>query len=650
MALRTKTIEYSFALATASVASATARDFTQLAALAIPESTSRTFRSVILECSGVDNGAAASSITAVLMGIALGAVARNDATVTVTMNNSGENQGFLFYRDVTSYFVTNYTGTTMTADCRLTMTGPVTQNCTAKLIITYEFDDSGQTTRIKTVKIPMDGNTGDLTTIYANLGGVASQIPNLSTFLPEASVVFRDIFFQCDIHTGTTAAAAAQLDISYDGAATTTADLSWAHSLNSDTSYRRIDKLQGILSTSATGTIQARATGTATGEPCPCLNGYLAVTYEYDHDASSTILNSLQIPLGKERGNVGGTVTGDKSRYKTEITIQEPTTITLVQSGVLMRFNCSGSNTMDIRCGAQGARTFTHAASAHCGDMSSMIRIDSGGASGAGITLARGFNTLTLDMFESSSTAGNLASNASALLFLNYTSGKDTNGADVHNHTTVWLNRPHATTAPTPRLQSATAITPVIPEASYYLTNVGYLIHLQTGGTTNPGATAFLGEVQGAEAEGAGWEPFFSGNFVSDSEIGYNHVWADATASFLRYPTDPYTGTRLAIETARDYRFDATVGSAGDGCFWQAHMLVTYHAITWAIAGTVTGSGGGTVTLTANRTDTGEKVAGTTRVGEGAYSLTWYDNTVNVVVSGTEDAAHAGASAAGVAA
>ena len=229
MAVRNKTIEYAFALSTASVASATARDFTQLAALAIPETTSRTFRSVTLEVSAVDNGTAAASLTAVLIGIALGAVARDDATVTQTITNSGENQSFLFSRDVTSYFVTNYTGTTMTADCRLTVSGVITSNATAKLIITYEYDD-GDTTQIKTVKIPMDGNTGNLTTSFANLGGVASQIPALDTFLPEASITYRDIFFQMDTHSGTTAAAAQVLNMRYDGS-TTVADLTNARTL-----------------------------------------------------------------------------------------------------------------------------------------------------------------------------------------------------------------------------------------------------------------------------------------------------------------------------------------------------------------------------------------------------------------------------------
>ena len=153
MAIRTKTVEYAFLQATASVASGTARNFTQLAALAIPETTSRTFKSVILQCSAWDNGTTAASVSAVLMGVALGAVAIDTATVTFTLTNSGEQQGWVWDRDVTSYFVTNYTGTSMTADARLTVTGPITSNATAKLIITYEYDDAA-TTQLKTGPYP----------------------------------------------------------------------------------------------------------------------------------------------------------------------------------------------------------------------------------------------------------------------------------------------------------------------------------------------------------------------------------------------------------------------------------------------------------------------------------------------------------------
>ena len=650
MAQRTKTIEYAFELSTASVASATARDFKQIAALAIPESTSRTFRSVILEVSFVDNGAAAVALTAILMGVALGAVARSDQTITLTLNNSGENQAHLFTADFTSYFVTNYTGTTMTSDCRITATGPVTQNATAKLIITYEFDDASATTRIKTVKIPMDGNIGDLTASFVNLGGVASQIPNLSTFLPEASIVYRDIFFQMDVHTATTVAEVGQLDMSYDGGTTTVSDLTWGHSLNSDTSYRRIDK-QLALSTTAAASIQAKKTSATGGAVYSCLNVVLVVTYEYNHSTSSTIMNSIQVAVGQERGWPGATVTGDKSRFITSILIAEPTTITLVQSAVLVNCSSSAAITHDIRSGSQATRSFVHATSARCGgELSQMRRVDAGESGGvAGITLARGFVNYTLDIFSTGSGIGAIGARMSSLLFLNYTSGKATNGADTHNHTTMWMVRPWATTASGRRIQSAVAITPNIPEADYWLTNVSpEVIAIYSGTSTLPAGWAVSVEVQSGEAEAAGWNALGSGNFESDTEAGWGHIYLDATRNYLQYPLDWDTNERMNIETARDWAFDSTNGTASEGVQWMASMRVTYHTITRVISGTASGFGAGTVTIIGQRQDTGCKVSSTSRSGNGAYSMTWYDDTVNVRAV-ADDGTNVGASAWGLA-
>jgi hypothetical protein len=638
MALRLKTIEYAFELSTASVASATARDFTQIAALAIPETSSRTFRSVTLEVSLIDNGTTAVSVTAVLMGVALGAVAINTATVTQTIANSGENQAWVFSRDMTSYFVTNYTGTSMTADARVTVTGPITSNASAKLIITYQYDDSSATTRIKTVKIPMDGNTANLTTSFTNMGGVANQIPALDTFLPEASKTYRDIFFQIEGHTGTgTTTGAAILNMRYDGA-TTVADLSHAHTLASDVAFRRIDKLLGAITTNATHSVEANTTSTA-GGPYPCLCGYLVVTYEYDHANSTTIMNSIQVATMDEAGWCGGTVTGDKSRFTRDFSIQEPETITLVQSGVMCIVNDAGVVTLDLRLGSQAARTFTHPATLHCGAMPAMRRLDSGAVGGAGITLTHGFNTLVVDWFTSSATAGNLGSNMSGLVFLNYTSGKHSEGDGAHVHTTHWCIRAHATGNLVQRLQVSGLTTPVIPETNYWISGVSFQIILITSGTSTANlAIAMQVEVQSSEAEGAGWRPMYNALYASDTEMGMSLLFCRARTEFMRWPAEPDT-SRMNVQTARSYRYDVNVTAS---CFWQSAMLLTYHSITYTIAGTVTGSSDGTVNLKAHlaaeagATAKGTEIASTSRAGNGAYSMTWYDNTIDVFTEAWE--------------
>lgn len=123
--------------------------------------------------------------------------------------------------------------------------------------------------------------------------------------------------------------------------------------------------------------------------------------------------------------------------------------------------------------------------------------------------------------------------------------------------------------------------------------------------------------------------------------MGTSISWARARPNFKRYPNDPDTD-RLGIETSRNYRFDIPISAAA---VFQAKKFVTYHTITYTIAGNVSGSAGGTITLDAWRTDTGEKIDTTTRVGDGAYSFTWYDNTIPVFVTAYESSAYRAMSA-----
>jgi len=650
MAQRVKTIEYAFDLSTASAASATARNFTQIAALAIPETTSRTFRSVVLEVSAVDNGTTATSVTAVLMGVALGGVAISTATVTHTISNSGENQAWIFKRDVTAYFNANYTGASMTADARLTITGPITSNATAKLIITYEYDDAAATTRVKTVKIPIDGNIGNLTTGFTTVGTTADQWPNLDSFLPEASKVYRDIFFEMNVHTGTTAAAAQVLTMRYDGS-TSVSDLSHAHTLNSDIFVRRIDKLQGLVTTNATHSIEALTTS-VNGAPYPCLSGVIVVTYEYDHSASTQIMNSIQVSAMDEVGWMGGTATGDKSRFTRDFSIQEPGTITLVQSAIMPCYIDAGAVSLDFRVGAQASRVYAHPATVRGGCVTNMRRFDSGAIGGEGMTLTRGFNSIVMDWFTTSATAGNIGSNMSSLVFLNYTSDKHASGDGVHNHTTRWLQRPWATGNLVQRLQVAGTIVPNIPESTYWIVGVGYEIVFIPSGTASANlALAVQTEVQSGEAEAAGWRPTYSALYSADAESGVSLMYARARTEFKRFPNDPDT-SRLNVETARNYRYDCNVNSCA---MWQMDLMLTYHSITYTVAGDITGSAGGTVNIAAHYKDevgasaAGTTVASTSRSGNGAYSMTWYDNASLLFVEARESGTLIGRSDDGVA-
>lgn len=74
-------------------------------------------------------------------------------------------------------------------------------------------------------------------------------------------------------------------------------------------------------------------------------------------------------------------------------------------------------------------------------------------------------------------------------------------------------------------------------------------------------------------------------------------------------------------------------------------MYLTYHAITFTVSGTVSGSNSGTVNLGLHDATTGELLLTTSRSGDGSYSFTWYDDTADVYVAAYEDDTHVGRSA-----
>lgn len=626
MAQRTKTIEYVFPISTTSVATATARDFTPFT-LYIPENTSRTFRSVILEMSFEDNGTTASSLSVILQGIQIDALGRNDQSNTQTLTNSGENQSYTVLRDCTAYFQTNFTSTSHTVNARLTVTGQITVNATAKLIITYEYSDTPATTRIKTVKIPIDGNNGSLTTTLNNVGSI-NQIPVLDTFLPEASKVYRDIFFEIFTHTGqTTGTTSTTLNMRYDGA--TTISTTHQGALNSDYMVHRIDKLiSGATPSFTTNAIHSvEASTSSTNAPFPCLGGVLVVTYEYDHSTSTRVINSIEVPAVDETGYVGGTTIADASEFERTLFIQEPGTITLVQSGILMSCIDAGAITLDIRNGTQTSRAYAHPATARCGNVFFMRRFDSGavGSSG-GYTFDRGLNMLSVTFFTTSATVGNLGTNVSGTYFINYLSDISGNGDGEHSHTTKWLNRPYSVSL-VPKSTYTQTITPIIPETDYYTIGVGFQLLLYSISGFQQGGICFQGELGAGEGQGAGWYDFYSTFLASDTENAQSWLWARARDEFKRHPEDPET-SRMNIETSRSFRFDSSTALLNH----QAIQVLTYHGFLYNIDGAIANSSGGTITINLHRSDNGELVHQISRTGDGSFAIDWHDNTIPVYI------------------
>jgi len=637
MALRTKTVEYAFATVTTTLAGSTRRDLSAIT-LYIPETASRTFRSVIVEVNVRGDETVAASMVSWLIGIKLGAAAFNDVTTTLTLTNTGDQQSFVFTRDVTSYFTTNFgAGTSQTCQVGLNFGTLATANHTVKLIITYEYDDSAATTRVKTVRIPLDGTTAQLTAALANIG--TNQIPALDTFLPEASKTYRRIWMEFFFNDGGNATTDFSLGVALTGGTTIaeTAVYRCEQSLNTAVFGKAHWDLTALV-TASTANLQARSNATASR--FSLLAAVLYVTYEYNHSASTSIMNSLVLPAADDVGWPGNTVAADRSRFERIVWIEEPGTITLQQSGLVCFLSDPGGVTLNVLVGSQTARTYAlTAGSINSGPYALSHRIDAGAAAGSAGTLSRGRNLIDVDWYSTVASAG---SNMCAIMFLNYTSGKAGNGDGQHAHSTCWSICDAANALSIQRNIAAPNTLFNIPETDYYVTGLGFEV---LGVATGAAATGLVlqAERQAAEDPGAGWVDFASALVRTDAEIGVQWSVGAAREEWDRWPNET-DSSRLALETTRPYRIcSSTTMTLG------VRSWLTYHANTFTVSGNITGSSGGTVNIEIFRSSSGEKIGSTTRVGNGTWTFTWYDNTENVFATAKESSTLLGRSDDGVA-
>lgn len=630
MVVRQKTIEYAFPTNTVSVATATRLDFPEIT-LYIPEVTNRVFRSVIVEVYAQDDVTVAATITANLVGIKLGAVAFSDFANTISYTNSGEQCAWMFQIDATSYFDANFgAGASQTCQVGMMITGSSTVNQCARLIITYDYEE--QDTQVKTVRIPLESNVGSLTTSLVEIG--TDQIPALDTFLPEASKTYRYIWFEIEGNDGTVGTVDYTHGVALDAEARTPSGTIEA-GLNSARWFRRI-WVRNDMTTNAVHKFLMDTTSAA-GGTFDHLAIVLCVTYEYSSVSSTTILNSIRLPLRVNAASTSGSSSADKDLATIDFYIEEPATISLVQSGIVFQWQQDTASNLAIMCGSQTARSYVDLSKAYCGGMSCSHRIDSGSASGEGITLARGKNTLTIYAYSNQSNVRHNALNG--IVYLNYTSSKSGTYGGTHNHTVIYCGHTKNSNA---YLVQTQAIAPVIPETAYYCSNIAWTAVLNKISTT----TAL-----GAVAMSVEWN---SGEKYSEgtADIGALFGWSDAEAGicmfaktvidyFERYPGDTVSpNDRMPLEVSRNWFLACSKQPT------SSMLYITYHSITYTIAGTIHGTGGGTVSWKVHQVNTGDIIGAGTGTSP---SITWYDNTIQCYIEAYEDAAHAGRSANGVA-
>lgn len=613
MATRLKTVKYAFP-ALASLTNNTLTNLTQITVY-LPETGTKTFRSVVAHVTMDDIvTATGGTITTKTVGLRLGAAAYTSVANANTLTNSGENLSIPWIQDFTSHFSSNWSGTSMTCDFQLqinqstgTTLGMV--NVCVTLDITYEYDDTS-TTQVKTVVIPLNAPTAAIATAATTY----DTIPALDTYLPESSKTYRNIHA---VIQGNEARNAATTDhtmtlrIGTDSVTTG----NYEGALASDRYIRYVWNCTSTYpSTGATQTWQPTATVARMNH----FQAYLVVTYEYDESASTSIMNSVMLPLAIN-SPMGGTTSADYQRATRELFIPEDN-ITGQRVAFFVFFSQAAAIAgLNMRIGTGSFVGYTDTAAQLCGTNAAMIRNDSA------FTLARGRNSLNFDVYRTDT--ADLGWNVSGFFVVNYTSDKHADGSGAHNHTVEWKIDAFGTAASVvSKTVSATSVT--IPEANYFISGLGVrLTHLSI---TAPAGVIVQAERLTAEG-GNAWESVYQDQLSSDLEVGTYFAYAQMRTLFKRWPGDP-DSDRIDIETARRWLW-LTFGIAG----WTSlDFLMTYHSITKTVSGNVTGSNGGTVTLNLHRSDSGEKVLTTSRVGNGAYSFTWFDDTEEVYVDAYE--------------
>lgn len=630
MATRLKTIEYAFDMLT-SVANNTLTNFTQLT-LHLPES-SKVFKSVelVVTTQDVNTTTTAVNYTSRRIDLRLGSVAYSTITNANAVTQCGENIAITCHRDYTSYFSTNWSGTSMTVDVAVLFamaTAYAQANVTARLFITYEYDDTSAT-HIKTVYIPLNAPSDRLATTRP--ATAFDTIPALDTYLPEASKVYRDMFiwFGANRHGGsstTDTVVSHQID---SATAVTTGIHEGA--MASDIWTEHIFK--PTFTTDATHEYRAWvSTGALTAYSCPQV--YLVVTYEFNPSTTTSVMNSVLLPMEWE-SPAGGSSADDFQRAKRNLNIQEPGTITLQRMALLIDYEqpVSLASNVRLRIGTgsweQQLNTIGVVVGGQCGFM---IRNDSA------ISLARGNNVLQADAYSASV---NLTPyNMSSLWIINYTSGKHTDGVGAHNHTVYYNIHTHGTGAAVARTISAATPFIEIPETNYFINGAGMIFEYITNGTVNNTGVIIQAEKLVSEG-GLEWASVYVDSNACDPEIGIHRNYAQARTLFNRWTNDA-DPNRLDIEASRRFRTAISDIGLTAACAYHERLssLVTYHTITKTISGVTYNKDGnalGSCDVLLFR-DTGssnlELIQKTTsNASTGAYSFTVYDDTINYAIA-----------------
>lgn len=590
MAIAINAVEYAFDtrltnLATnTTLGTATRFDFTQIT-LTIPETTSRTFRSVFIEVSARDAFTVATTFFNIRCGIKLGAVAFQDTDIALPLANTADHEmlGPLMF-DATAYFNTNF-GAGATQTCQVgvafaTSAAANVNNICAKLYITYEADNAS-TTKVRTARIPIQGHHTTISTSDVEVGTTggtsdapANQIPVLTggatPFLPEASVTIKQAFIDVWGVDGASAVTNFNLFIKIDTTDNQRATLE--QSLNSNCAFHDIFiyDTATFLPTAA----HAFILRSSLAARFPLTGGILTVTYTYDDSTTTRELRSLVLPHEQADSddvlNLIGAASDESSMYQTVIDVEEPGTITLKQSGVFLDDSVVGGTLLRVFAPAQAERSYTHVNISLSGTYYLVRRTDHD----SGWTLVRGRNFLYTKLWISATASGNVT----AYTILNYHADRALNG----NVSAGYLGSEIAAASATITTLADMLRKPIIPESEYVISAVLARAFMRSGNLSGT-VTALYAERNTGETGGDGWwiKARQGAGAIEDATRVAN---TDTSAWWRLTHLDALKGILTAT---RRWRLHSTTAMTPHFMLW-----VTHHARRFVVAGSVTAVNG----------------------------------------------------------
>lgn len=593
------TVRYAFTTRTTDLATnttlgtATRHDYASIN-VDIPENTTRTFLSVRLCMCFRDHFTVANLITGIRMGIKLGAAATDDLDKTWTLTTSSREEFGFFTRDVTDYFNTNYgTGTTQTCVASIavstTSASNIAGNICAWLEIVYQYDDTGVTTRVKTIAIPIQSHGTNLTTTQQEIGtdavgspAPANQIPLLDTYLPEAGKTYKNVHIEIysndEASSTTDFVPEVQIDATAAVTRGTVGEALWAAGAGQP--YRDVFNYDtATYSTASAHAFKMRCDATTTSR-LSYLGAIMWVTYTYTTSGTTRQMNQALVPLTQAGDDTQGystygdsaVATGpDETTFIAEVQVEEPGTITIAQSAAFFEIIQTSSYVGNpiIAAGAQADRTYTGTASTagehiiiHRGDHSS------------GWSLARGKNRLVITIRSSAATTRHTLQHAWAIV--TWTSDVPATGPATGARFSHFVICGTQTNAVVQDIAAAGQRAPTLG-AAWRLLGAMLEGHYATGQSLHQmGQLWAAGEYDSLNA--FNWHPQIS--------IGHAQMaWKFYTATYTKICNQHNLTTGKMDPTAAR----RVLGLAGQVSYTlDAARIISFHNITYTVAGTVT--------------------------------------------------------------